>query len=79
VYGDGDRRFNERGQWWVVWQLDRLVSENRDAWTRGLPETLVAFGDDGTGDPFCVEIALPSSEVLRWNWIDGVRRLRHQT
>ena len=38
--------------------------------TGGLPTTLIAFGDDGTGNPFCVEVGGTSSEVFRWNWID---------
>lgn len=70
LYEEHDGRFNEGGQWWVVWQRDRLVSENRDAWKRGLPKTFFAFGDDGTGNLFCVEIDDGSSEVVRWNWID---------
>ncbi len=37
-----------------------------------LPMTLLAFGDDGTGDPFCWDISDASgAHVLRWNWIDG--------
>lgn len=70
VYSVADGRFNPGGQWWVVWQLERLVSDNRDAWRRGLPKTLVAFGDDGAGNPFCVSTETPSVQVFRWNWID---------
>ena len=54
----------------MVWPLDRLIMENKEAWRKGLPTALVAFGDDGTGNPFCVEVGDASSEVLRWNWID---------
>jgi hypothetical protein len=70
IYDGGDGRFSEDGQWWVVWPLDRLVDENRDAWDRGLPRDLLAFGDDGTGNPFCVQLATASADVLRWSWID---------
>ena len=71
LYETSDGRFDEEGQWWVVWPLDRLVGENTDAWRQGLlPSTLVAFGDAGTGNPFCVEVGNTSSEVLRWSWID---------
>ena len=70
LYGTRDGRFSEEGQWWVVWPRDRLVAENKDAWQQGLPTSLIAFGDDGTGNPFCVDVSGMSSEVLRWNWID---------
>jgi cell wall assembly regulator SMI1 len=70
LYETSDGQFSEEGQWWVVWPLDRLIMENKDAWRKGLPTALVAFGDDGTGNPFCVEVGDASSEVLRWNWID---------
>jgi SMI1 / KNR4 family (SUKH-1) len=70
LYETSDGRFHEEGRWWVVWPLDRLVAENKDAWRRGLSTTLIAFGDDGAGDPFCVEVGGTSSEILRWNWID---------
>ncbi len=32
--------------------------------------TLLAFGDDGTGNPFCVPLDSEADEVLRWNWFD---------
>jgi hypothetical protein len=70
LYETSDGRFSEEGQWWVIWPLDRLVAENKYAWRRGLPTTLIAFGDDGTGNPFCVEVGATSSKVLRWNWFD---------
>lgn len=71
VYRAGDGRFNNEGEWWVVWRLDQLVSENRGTRERGLPDTLIAFGDDGTGAPFCIRTGSRSSEVVRWNWIDS--------
>jgi hypothetical protein len=63
--------FSESGQWWVVWPLERLGEENRRARSLGLSEALIAFGDDGTGSPFCVRRGDDSGEVLRWSWIDG--------
>jgi cell wall assembly regulator SMI1 len=71
LYEHGDGRFRPDGQWWVVWPLNRLLVDNLDAWRRGwLPRSLLAFGDDGTGNPFCVDIDEGESDVLRWNWID---------
>jgi hypothetical protein len=31
---------------------------------------LLAFGDDGTGNPFCVDLDGPHDAVVRWNWIE---------
>ncbi len=71
IYGDGDGRFNAGGQWWVVWPLERLVADTLRAWGDGaLDRTLVAFGDDGTGDPFCVYGAV-DSPVIRWSVISS--------
>jgi hypothetical protein len=74
-YADTNGIFNTGGQWWVVWQLERLVHDNLAAWSSvdsRLPSTLLAFGDDGTGNPFCLDVSDSDGEhVLRWSWIDG--------
>ena len=73
LYAAGDGRFCADGQWWVIWPLERLVSENvqvRAGRSATLPTSLVAFGDDGTGNPFCVPLD-GADRVVRWNWIDG--------
>src|SRR5437870_13027441 len=71
LYLTGDGRYRSDGEWWVVWPLDRLVQDNTTAWAEGtLSRELIAFGDDGTGNPFCV----PSDgrdEVVRWSRIDS--------
>ena len=69
IYAAADGRYNQQGQWWVVWPLNRLVEENHNAWLEGLPRSFLAFGDDGAGNPFCVDIK-DSSEIFRWSWID---------
>jgi hypothetical protein len=72
VYELGDGRFRDDGQWWVVWPLDRVVNENERSWAEDqLPRTLLAFGDDGTGNPFCVSLGEDADEVSRWSWIDS--------
>ena len=72
LYQEGDGRYRWDGQWWVIWPLERLPSENRSAWDeRGLPRSLLAFGDDGTGDPFVVHVDGSADTVARWSWIDG--------
>lgn len=68
----GDGRFDEDGQWWVAWPLDRIVAENLAAWQeRGLPRSYLAIGDDGTGDPFCLELSERRDRVVRWSWVDS--------
>jgi hypothetical protein len=68
----GDGRFDPEGQWWVAWPLERIVEENLSAWSeRGLPRTLLAVGDDGTGDPFCLDLVEGEDRVVRWSWIDS--------
>ncbi len=55
-----------------MWPLERLGRENLTAWNDDrLPRTLLAFGDDGTGRPFCTALDEERDEVLRWSWIDA--------
>jgi cell wall assembly regulator SMI1 len=71
LYRAGDGRFDRGGEWWVIWPLARAVADSLAAWRRGaLVEDLLAFGDDGTGNPFCMRLG-GGDEVVRWNWIDG--------
>ena len=64
------------GVWDVAWPLRRLVEANLSHWSDHslpLPRDLLAFGDDGTGKPFCLRLHAASeahSEVVSWSWID---------
>ena len=52
-----------------MWPLEKLVEDTIRAWRDGtLDRSLTAFGDDGTGNPFCVHNAV-ESPVIRWNLI----------
>ena len=65
--------FDRTGQWFVIWPLAEVITHNREAWSRdGSPSRreLVAFGDDGTGAPFCVPRD-GGSGVSAWSPIDG--------
>jgi hypothetical protein len=35
-----------------------------------LSRRLIAFGDDGTGSPFCFDADGDVDRVVRWSWID---------
>lgn len=71
VYAAGNGRYNTAGQWWVVWPLGRLVQDNVAAWNDGLlPRDLLAFGDDGAGNPFVLRLDTESGDVARWNYVD---------
>jgi hypothetical protein len=59
------------GQWFVVWPLDRLVEANGvlsedNEWSE---TDLVAFGDEGTGNPFCFMRSAPG--IYFWSHIDA--------
>jgi cell wall assembly regulator SMI1 len=71
LYRAGDGRYRSDGEWWVVWPLERITAETARAWEQGmLPQDLLAFGDNGTGNPFCVPLH-GDDEVILWSWIDG--------
>lgn len=71
LYAEADGRYSRGGRYWVVRPLARVIEDNHHAWGEGtLPRHLLAFGDDGTGNPFCLSLSSPTDEVLRWNWLD---------
>jgi hypothetical protein len=71
LYSDGDGRYDDGGQWWVVWPIDQLVAENETYLHEGwLDRSLLAFGDDGTGDPLCVYHDDPVEVIARWSMIE---------
>jgi hypothetical protein len=67
-----DGHYSGAGQWYVVWLLARVAEDNLRAWGDGtLTRDLLAFGDDGTGNSFCVSLQSDADEVVRWNWLDS--------
>ena len=58
MYLATDGLYSLPGQWFLVWQLTYLVERNLDDWSASWAvaerRNLIGFGDDGTGDPFCV-------------------------
>jgi hypothetical protein len=72
-----DGLFDNDAQHWYGWPLERIVSENLSAWRDEellLDNALLAFGDDGTGDCFCLEVDERTPHVFHWSWIDGEAR-----
>jgi hypothetical protein len=76
LYRYADGLFDEPGQWFVVWPLARVGSDNLALRSgSGLPESLLAFGDDGTGDPFCIDLgSLDPGAVKLFSCVDGEAR-----
>jgi hypothetical protein len=71
LYLASDGVFDAPGQWFVIWPLEMLAEENVQRRRAGiLPADLIAFGDDGTGDPFCVPQD-GGDGVFFWDAIDG--------
>jgi cell wall assembly regulator SMI1 len=56
LYLASDGVFDDPGQWFVIWPLADMITRNQAAWKDGnrTRRGLLAFGDDGTGSPFCV-------------------------
>jgi SMI1-KNR4 cell-wall len=72
LYLVGDGHWDEAGQWFVIWPLRDLQDRNAvlaedNEWST---TDLVAFGDDGTGNPFCFRRGSGSS-VFYWSHIDA--------
>jgi hypothetical protein len=71
LYLVSDGVFDEPGQWFIIWPLAEVVARNQAA-RAGESTTrlrLLAFGDDGTGAPFCVPVGAEpgsSSGTLSW-------------
>jgi hypothetical protein len=72
LYEASDGVFNDAGQWYPIWPLERLISDNLQAWRvrASLPPTLIGFGDNGFGSWFCMP-ADGTPEILVWNFIDA--------
>jgi len=57
------------GQWSCSWPVSQIAEENRRRWAAGLlPRGLIAFGDNGAGDPFCLVMEGPAAgHVMEWS------------
>lgn len=69
LYRAANGQYSVHGQWWVVWPLDQMAEA--DSWLRSMDGYLddwVAFGDDGTGDPYCLHRA--DQSITRLSMID---------
>jgi hypothetical protein len=61
------------GQYYPLWPLAEVLRRNRDDWSwddRKERHELVGFGDNGTGEPFCVD-RVGSDTVYHWGPIGG--------
>jgi SMI1-KNR4 cell-wall len=67
-----DGYWDEAGQWFVIWPLRDLLDRNAvlaedNEWSE---TDLVAFGDDGTGNPYCFSRG-SGPAVFYWSHIDA--------
>ncbi len=72
LYLVSDGVYDKSGQWFVIWPLTDVIERNRyawDGWEGTARRQLVGFGDDGTGDPFCVPHG-GETGVFIWHPID---------
>jgi hypothetical protein len=71
LYQASDGVWDEPGQWFVIWPLADVVERNRLA--RDVESSAradwIGFGDDGTGNPFCV-CRGNGDDVYYWSPID---------
>jgi hypothetical protein len=76
MLSETDGIYDLDGQWNVAWPLKQLVSDNlnlRQNQELTFPD-LLAFGDNGCGEPFCRPIAPSATDrntVLHWAPIHG--------
>jgi hypothetical protein len=70
LYMVSDGVFDTVGQWFVIWPARMLCEQNTLRRKAGLlPGGVIAFGDDGAGDAFCIK---PGQQgVSCWHPIDG--------
>src|SRR5215475_6313367 len=71
LYLTSDGVWDIAGQWFVVWPLAQPVDANAvlaedNEWSEA---DLVAFGDDGTGNPFCFMRSAPG--IYFWSHNDA--------
>ena len=69
LYKSANGYYSVHGQWWVIWPLDQMA--DAESWLRpidGYIDDWIAFGDDGTGDPYCFHRA--DHSITRLSMID---------
>jgi hypothetical protein len=69
LYKAANGYYSVQGQWWVIWPLDQMA--DAESWLRpidGYIDGWIAFGDDGTGDPYCFHRA--DHSITRLSMID---------
>ena len=69
--------FHVEAQLEYAWRLERIVAENRRAWSSspGLDDRFLGFGSDGAGDWFCLSLRELESPVYHWAWIPAELRI----
>jgi cell wall assembly regulator SMI1 len=74
LYEETDGIYHKPGQWFTMWRLSDLANWNLEAWNGWESEDrrrYLGFGDDGTGNPFCVELA-GGPTIFTWSPIEQI-------
>lgn len=69
LFGATNGIYDKPGEWFVMWRLEDVAQWNLEAWNGWESEArrrFLGFGDDGTGDPFCVALD-GDSTVFTWS------------
>ncbi|MFG1911669.1 SMI1/KNR4 family protein [Kribbella sp. NPDC048928] len=72
LYDVSDGIYDLHGQWFAIWPLGDLVERNAldwIGWETEVRRTLLGFGDDGSGAPYCVARE-GGSAIFKWSPID---------
>jgi cell wall assembly regulator SMI1 len=76
LYEAMDGVYDRPGEWFVMWRLGDVARWNLEAWNGWESEArrrFLGFGDDGTGNPFCVALD-GESTIFTWSPIEQEAR-----
>jgi hypothetical protein len=75
LYEATDGIYDKPGEWFVMWRLGDVARWNLEAWNSRSEarRRFLGFGDNGTGDPFCVALD-GEPAIFTWSPIEQEAR-----